>query len=116
MGPPPQHFTGINTAGNLVPVAYTAQAPMALLAQTVPPPQQHAPVADHVGSLVAKLAAQGVQIGTIHSVTDSGFGSISTPDGADLFVTASECQAFGGVIPPEGTNVAFQVVTDSTGA
>ena len=41
------------------------------------------------------------------------FGFINVPDGPDMFVLPSACEAFGGVLPPTGTEMTFEVVTDA---
>jgi len=81
------------------------------------------PLASNVAPLemmnlpVAQSATQpimlpsGTHVGTIRK--DNGKFGFIQHDGDDMFVMPAACAAFGGLIPPIGTPVTFDVVIDS---
>jgi cold shock CspA family protein len=68
------------------------------------------------GALVGSVGGQDGMVGVLsHDKGSYGFITLLTPleDGeTSMFVMPAQCESFGGVFPPIGTEVAFEVVLD----
>eukprot|EP00930_Biecheleria_cincta_P069492 TRINITY_DN57229_c0_g1_i1.p1 TRINITY_DN57229_c0_g1~~TRINITY_DN57229_c0_g1_i1.p1 ORF type:complete len:830 (+),score=102.99 TRINITY_DN57229_c0_g1_i1:30-2492(+) len=86
--------------------------------QVVQAAQLSGSAAEALVQLVGNVGELGGAVG-IHthtgvvSKTQNSFGFIQQSDGTEMFVLPASCAAFGGALPPVGTEVMFSVVTDA---